>query len=477
MKTFTLILACMITPLAAQATTQSASAQTEAAPARVLVERAVDRMGGEEKLRDIERVRYELVTQWQPTAFGELPERVSYELNTDVRDYTIDSWRNTRRFPAGGTWRPVVDLVRGDVAARDLGMGAGLEPLNIAYVDERDELFAYTPDRLILAALDAPSLRAGTDTLIDEIAHARIHVPVGTADGTLFLRRTDGLPTFVRFRAGAFNDFGLVPWGEMEVEVWYSVWRTYSTGATLPTQWDVRRVGRPYKRLSVLSAEFNPEIPADWFAIDDSLAEAYRRTSTRPMHDMPLDSARIIEGDFVSFGAFGAPAGAIRVGGEWLLLETGQAPLMLERALDWLARNVEGEARTALAGAVDAGYGGAAATARHGIVTWVGAGAWPYVERVLANHDRPASDARPLHVDRWITIGADSVRVERIDLPNAPASLIAWVPALRYVWAPDAVRPLDLELVREHAATRGWNAEWLGSRRALRQPTSAAPRP
>jgi len=454
--------------------------QLSAAPAiantdaRALVQRGLERMGGESALRGVERVRFEMVTQWHIASFADLPfsARVSYELNTDVRDYTLNAWRNTRRFPAGGDWRTMTDLVRGDVAARSFG--GEFVPLNIAYVDERDELFAYTPDRLMLAAADAAELRSDADTAIAGVAHARIRFHAGRIPVTLFLRRADGLPAMVRFRAAAPNDYGLVPWGEMDVEVWYSQWAPFANGITMPTQWDVRRFNEPYKRLSVLKAEFNGTFAADSFAIGDVLRNAYQQTATKPMHDVPYDSARVHPGDadFVEFRTPGAPNGAVRVGGRWILMETGQAALSLERALRWMSAHTEGPIDRAIAGAVASGNGGAAAAASHRIPVHVGPGARPFIDRVLSNHKRPRSDAQTLHLSRWQRIGGDSVRVERLDLPGATGSIMVWVPTERWIWAPDALSPLDLRLVREQAANLGWNAAWVGNRRSFRMTLS-----
>ena len=432
-------------------------------------------MGGASALGGIERVRFEFVTQWQITSFADVPfpDRVGYELNTDVRDYSLNAWRNTRRFPIGAEWRTMIDLVRNDVAARNFG--GGFAPLNIAYVDERDELFAYTPDRLMLAAA-ATTPRADGDTIIGGVPHVRLRFASGRLPVTLFLRADDGLPALARFRAAAPSDFGLVPWGEMDVEVWYSQWTPFAGGVALPTQWDVRRFGRPYKRLTLLHVEFNGTFAPDSFAIDDAVTAAYRRTAVKPMHDVPLDSARVSpeDADFVEFRTFGAPVGAVRVGGRWLLLETGQAPLSLERALDWMAAHNHGPVEAAIAGAVATGNGGIAAAASRKLQVLVGPGAKPFIDIVLKNHGRPTTDVRLIDSPTWLRIGSDSVRIERIDLPNAAGSIVVWVPSKRWVCAPDVTSPLDLRILKERMKLRGWNAEWFGSRRAVRLPLSRA---
>ncbi|MFW6084323.1 MAG: hypothetical protein ACODAA_03845, partial [Gemmatimonadota bacterium] len=355
--------------------------RVDAPPAIEVLDTAIERMGGLETLRGIERVRYDMITQWNRLNYAGGPHdgAGSYEQHTDVRDYTIDAWRNTREFPNG---RRVVDLVRGDVAVRDFG--DGFQPLNVAYVDERRELFAYTPDRLMLTLRDAPDLRALSDTTLAGAAHARVRGTVDRFEMTLHLWRGDALPSMVSFRAAHPNDFGLVPRGTMDVAVWYSGWRSLPGGVSLPTHWSVERLGQLYKRLTARNVALDPEFSADSFAVSDELAAAYRQTATRPMHDIPLDSARV-EGEFVIFGAPGSPAGAVRVGDGWLLLETGQARLSIERALAWMEENAPGP----LVGAVvttTLGNGGVAALAERGVPLFTGPGLEPYVRMVLRNH-------------------------------------------------------------------------------------------
>jgi len=136
-------------------------------------------------------------------------------------------------------------------------------PLNIAYVDERRELFAFAPERLVFSLRHASALRALNDTLIGGQAHARLATTVDGWPSTVFVRRSDALPATVRFRADEKADFGLPPWGVHEVEFWYSDWQTVPGGALLPRQRDVRRFGHPYKRMTVLAMQVNAPTPPE----------------------------------------------------------------------------------------------------------------------------------------------------------------------------------------------------------------------
>ena len=69
-----------------------------------MLDTAIARMGGAELLRGVARVRFDLMTQWQRTAFDDRPaaDQPSYEWHSDLRDYALAAWRNTRRYNGGG---------------------------------------------------------------------------------------------------------------------------------------------------------------------------------------------------------------------------------------------------------------------------------------------------------------------------------------------------------------------------------------
>ncbi len=453
-------------------------------PAAVaLIARAVNRMGGEEALRGIKTIRLDVMTQWQRTALGEHPyaDQPSFERHTDLRDYTVNAWRNTRAFlPAGGS----VDIVRDSVGARTLNFGGRVTemPLNLAYVDERRELWAFAPERTLLAARDAGGLRLAADTTIDGVKHARVSTTVDGFPATWFLRRTDGLPAMVRFRADETNDFGLAPWGVMEVEIWYSGWTSVAPGLLLPRQRDVRRVGRPYKRMTAIAIAVNVPAPADSFAIADSLVSAYLARERRPMWAVPLDSARLVDGNFATFPPFLGVAGAIQVGGQWVLLETGQAGGAAQAASEWLARQSP-DAKLGAAVVTNTGTsnGGVGWLTAQGIAVHVAPGAQPLVRTVLAGAgggDRRASVAvvrRP----QWLRVGSDSLWLEPVDLPDMPGTMMVYSPTLRWLYSAAgvgrAVTQVEQDALVGRLGARGLRVEWIGNARTFRAPLTGAP--
>ncbi len=437
-------------------------------PATAVLDTALARMGGAPALERIVRIRREMLTMWQRTGFSDYPytDAPSYETHSDVRDYALGAWRNTRRFPAGGTWREITDIVRDSVAARRFN--GAWSPLNVAYVDERRELFAFAPERVLLLARAAIDLRLEPDTLIAGVRHARLAATLDRFPTTLFVRRTDGLLAMARYRAGHPNDFGLVPWGVMEVEVWFSIWQRSPAGAVLPLQWDIRRVGRPYKRLTVLATSFDSVAAPDSFSVSDSLRAAFFATQNRPMHDVPLDSARIVEEHFATFNAPGAPAGAVRLGTAWILLEPGQAPLSAERAAAWLrATDPAGRLSTALVTLPGSANGGVAWLARSGITLHAAPGAEPYLRIILRNHGEKPGAATIVTAGRWLRAGGDSLWLEPMDLPDAPGALIVYAPSLNWAYAGTARSPFHADLILSRLRARGWVVDRLGSGRGI----------
>lgn len=439
-----------------------------------LIERAVTRMGGEPALRAITSLRQDVMTTWQRTAFGDHPyaDAPSYERHVDLRDYTTNAWRNTRTFlPGSGS---SVDIVRDTVGGRTAtgpNNQQQIQPLNIAYVDERRELFAFAPERMLLLARDAGGLRTLADTTIDGVIHARIATTVDGFPATWFMRSTDGLPAMVRFVADETNDFGLAPWGEQEVEIWYSAWGRVAPGILYPRQRDVRRVGRPYKRMTSLAITINAPAPADSFAIADSVVQRFLLSERRPMWAVPLDSTKIESDAFASFSPWIGAAGALKVGGKWVLIETGQAAGAARNAAEWLARRTGAPVAAGIAARTSTGNGGARWFVDERLPLYTARGATRMLRQIVGT--ARWSRATPVTTSRWVRIGSDSLWLEPIDLPDTPGALAVYSPAHRWLYSPVyGALPYQVEhdALIARLRARGLAVEWAGGARGFRTP-------
>ncbi len=441
------------------------------ARAEAVLDAAIARMGGEAALRAVRTVRLDVMTQWQRTAFSAVPgaDAPSYERHVELRDYAARGWRNTRMFLPGTGG--AVDIVRDTIGARQFFGSAGsasLTTLNVAYVDERRELWAFAPERALLLARDGGGLRLLPDTIVARVPYARV---TGRADGfaaTWFIRRTDHLPAFVRFTASATNDFGLAPWGTMEVEIWWSGWARVAPGVWLPRQRDTYRVGRPYKRSTIMAMTVNAAASPDSFAIADSTTARFLATEQRPMWAFPLDSVTTADSAFVSLPPFLGSAGAVRVGGGWVLLETAQA----DSAAGLLAACLRARTGVGVHAGVVAragpGNGGAAWLARHGHLLLVAPGAQPYVQRMLPQGAR--SRGTVVTGPRWMRVGTDSLWLEPVDLPDNAGTLAVYSLTHRWLYVPVGGLPTyqpEIDALIARLERRGLPVVWLGGARAL----------
>lgn len=436
--------------------------------ATAIIDTSIEHMGGAAALGGLTRVRLEMMTQWQRTSFDLRPytDLPSYERHTEQRNYSVPAWRNYRRFAFGSSWREITDIVRDSVAIRQ--SSGTWAPLNVAYVDERRELFAFAAERVLLEARQAADLRSLADTTIGGVVHARVAATVAGFPATLFFRRTDGLLAMARYLAAQPNDFGLVPWGRMEVELWYSRWTAGPNGTSLPWQWDVKRVGRPYKRMTVLAFALDTAT-VDSFAISDSLRTAFFATANRPMQDLQPDSARLLQpglARFTAAGSFGFPAGAVKVGNGWLLLEAGQAEVNAQRAIEWLGKNADGKVMAAVLTPPSGSNGGIVYLSQQQTPIYLSSGAQPFVSAILKNHGRALKGTEVVK-GQWIRMGSDSVWVEPVDLPDNPASLLVYVPSLKWVYSAMATSPLHQRYLLDRLKAHGWPVERLGSLRDL----------
>ncbi len=134
--------------------------------ARAILDTAIARMGGLAALTAVDRMRLEVMTEWQRVDFAadHPPVILSYELSTELRDYTTPAWRYSRRFFSPNGTSGVVDLVSDSVAAVELN--GQWRPQNVAYVDERDEVFTFAPERVLALAHAAADARALPDTVV-----------------------------------------------------------------------------------------------------------------------------------------------------------------------------------------------------------------------------------------------------------------------------------------------------------------------
>jgi len=179
-------------------------------------------------------------------------------------------------------------------------------------------------------------------------------------------------------------------------------------------------------------------------------------------------------------------AGAVRIGGGWVLFETAQSEGSLPTIDAWLTRATGVGLAAGVVARPGMGNGGARWFARSNRALYVAPGTRAVVQSLLATDPTSiAGSAKAVGktaprtamvvptTPRWVRVGNDSLWLEAIDLPDAPGVLTAYSPTHRWVYSPMLGVPnykpeYDALLARWRA--RGWIVEWQGSLRGVRAP-------
>jgi len=98
------------------------------------------------------------------------------------------------------------------------------------------------------------------------------------------------------------------------------------------------------------------------------------------------------------------------------------------------------------------------------------------VAAALSGYAIPHAAVTAVTEGRWLHVGGDSLRLEPIDLPDAPGALVAYAPSLEWLYSASAANPLYLDRLLAHARARGWRVSRVGSARGALAPSLSASR-
>jgi hypothetical protein len=259
--------------------------------ARDWVREAIAAMGGENALRGVHGLHMVGVHQVSGVPYSpHLTEpRMTYDFVDEWRD--VDHGRISRRVTAyapnfrdGLRYRVIADP--GGHTAITETERFGTFPADSAAVDEYATELALAPERVLMNAMTASDLEARRDTMI---AGQHYHM-VGFRHGrtAVFIHATTHLPLAVETRI-AVDDPDWTVWGDIVSRTTFSSWSRAHEGVHLPRTRTTTRNGIPYEAWSLTTMDLVESVPADSFAIPDSLRQ-------RGLHQPPLalDTAHVI---------------------------------------------------------------------------------------------------------------------------------------------------------------------------------------
>ena len=292
--------------LTAQAGVDKSSAPKPAQDALALLRRALAAQGGEEQLRAVKDVRWEMFGYRDMVEESERPEG-PYLKEFDTVTQFDDGEHGRIRIVTNADVHPVFQFEQGSRATRDAAMtlaGGKWRAGTPNVLRTGQEQLALAPEQVLLTALSAPDAHIEADAVL----HTEPQKVVGfSLDGalvrvylnaqTMFLTAVDYSGPLARTGFWAFV-------GDVTMRTWYSEWWLCKGGVHLPMEWTIERNGLPDHMLVARAVSINSELNESNLAIPDEIRAAFKakRNDTspeqRPLGD-PSEPAREIAHDVV----------------------------------------------------------------------------------------------------------------------------------------------------------------------------------
>ena len=433
--------ACLLVPGAAEA-------QAPARPARAVIERAVDAIGGAAALRAVTST----TAEFNSASFGLGQEETPLSPARGPIGWgrIVTDWRGNRRLVTQEL-RQITGAVtrQRQVIAGDIGMneiGGNPNPLPPGAVAAALQGMRLQPERMLLRALDDPSsvsripARSWRGELMDGVRFAQ-----GADTVSLYFDRRSGLLTV----SEVVTDDPIL--GDRRGVTWYTRWQE-AGGVKLPRQFDSETNGRLLSQNIVTSLAVNVPVADSLFAIPDSIA---RRAQPASAAQPPAVTVTLAE---LAPGVWRAEGGShhtlvVDQGTRLVLVEAPQNASRMQAVLDTLrsrfpARPVGLVVNThhhwdhagGLRAVMAAGHRVATHERNVGFVREIGA-----ARKTVRPDALSRGRAAPVivGVGDSLVVGSGERRVVLYELPTVHAEgvLAAWVPGAGILFASDVLSP------------------------------------
>jgi hypothetical protein len=257
-----------------------------------VVRSAIEKMGGEDKLRALKSVQIDGISHTYFIEQSERPEGpwiVNYGQVTEVRDYENQRVRRTtqNRNVQVPQWTKGTTLIVANGMAATQG-GDKTFPGSATQLAEAEESIALSPERVLLTALDSKDLRLERDIPLQGSTQHVVAFSWRDATVRIYINAQTEMPTAIELvRAYPGSIFWGI-WGDVQTRIYLSLWTLEAGGIRYPRQWDVERNNTPYQTFTVTSLALYPKLNADLFAIPIEVSKAYEAGARRTINDIPL---------------------------------------------------------------------------------------------------------------------------------------------------------------------------------------------
>ena len=257
---------------------------------------AAEAMGGEAKLRALGGVETSGVSVWYHREQSERPEGpwlTSFTDFTDVRSFGADAVRRTSRARGFSTndWVDNTEWTSLSAILVTSGVGVSRTSSTFTPVGTPPDLAALpvrlAPERVILAARDAPDRHVEPDEVVDGYPHHVIAFSFAGARVRLILNVPSLLPKAVEIkRTHEYNMF-LAPWGDVTQRVTFGMWTREPDGLRYPRLWEFSTDGQPDGSIYITRVRTNPPIDSADFELPLDVRQQFLAARTR-IADLPF---------------------------------------------------------------------------------------------------------------------------------------------------------------------------------------------
>jgi hypothetical protein len=279
-------------PLAAVANSQMDAAS--------LLHEALDAQGGEARLRAAR------CWSWRATGYRNLLEQSErpsgpYVTEFDAVAEAHDLRRGRLRRAVEARVFPLPPSATTVVAERDASMlinGAQQFPGSPELTGSAQARLAFSPERLLLTALEAADVHVEPDTVLQDVPQRVIGFTYDAGPVRIYLNKYTRLPTAVDY-AGPLARSGYWSFlGDVSARTYFSFWWLTKGGVRFPLQWNLETNGLPDGMLQVHDVKVDDGCAEADLAIPANMREAYvERARTASPATLPLGtSSEIADG-------------------------------------------------------------------------------------------------------------------------------------------------------------------------------------
>ena len=245
-------------------------------PARALLQKSIDAMGGAAALEAVKVLKVDAMGHAYALEQSERPEGphlVTYQQLSEIRDHERGRiWRRQQqRNWSLANWTGPDVVYAGDVVAINFNGQWG--PHLPQQLDQFRQDLALSPERLLFTGRSAADLRVAADRVLHGVSNHAVAFTYNGAKVTLYLNSHTSMPTMLQIVAD--DTFGI--WGDVELERWYTFWTLQPGGWQYPQQVTTTWNGSPHADQTVFTIEVNAALDEARFAIPDDAAAAFRK--------------------------------------------------------------------------------------------------------------------------------------------------------------------------------------------------------